>query len=89
VTTAGAGLCWGENLTGELGNGTTRRPTASPTPVLGGLSFASIDAGSYSSCGVTRSGEIWCWGQNALGDLGDGTTDARSTPVLVIQPPGS
>ena len=42
-----------------------------------------VDAGSYFSCGVTTSGAAYCWGENRDGELGDGTTTSRSSPVAV------
>ena len=84
VTTSGEAYCWGTNFSGELGDGTPPR-AAQNTPVLvsGGLSFALVSAGLNHTCGVTTSGDAYCWGQNVEGELGDGTTTNRNTPVLV------
>lgn len=82
VAPDGAAYCWGDNSSGQLGDGTT---TASTTPVLvsGGLNFASIHAGYLHTCGLTTGGSAYCWGDNFFGELGDGTTTNRSTPVPV------
>jgi len=45
--------------------------------------WASVDGGDYLTCGVTAGGEAYCWGRNASGQLGDGTTTDSSVPVLV------
>jgi alpha-tubulin suppressor-like RCC1 family protein len=82
VTIAGEAYCWGYNVWGQLGEGTTIQRSR-PVRVTGGLRFATVDAGSYFSCGLTTSGAAYCWGENRDGELGDGTTTARSTPVLV------
>jgi alpha-tubulin suppressor-like RCC1 family protein len=83
VTTGSEAHCWGRNLGGQLGDGTT---TDSPTPVrvVGGLRFRSVGLGSNHSCGVTTSHVAYCWGFNDVGQLGDGTEDIiRPTPVPV------
>jgi alpha-tubulin suppressor-like RCC1 family protein len=82
VTTRGAAYCWGYNVWGQLGDGTTAQ-RASPVRVTGRLRFAVVDAGSYFSCGVTTGGAAYCWGENRDGELGDGTTTSRSSPVAV------
>jgi alpha-tubulin suppressor-like RCC1 family protein len=40
----------------------------------------SIAAGGRHTCAVTVEGDVWCWGRNAEGQLGDGTTTNRGTP---------
>ncbi len=51
--------------------------------VAGGLIFASVNVGGRSSCGVTTSGVVACWGMNNYGQLGNGGTSDQGTPVLV------
>src|SRR6266516_2304020 len=82
MTTQGVAYCWGYNVWGQLGDGTTTQRSI-PVPVTGGLRFAVVDAGSYFSCGVTTGGAAYCWGENLDGELGDGTTTSWSTPVRV------
>src|SRR5450759_2505295 len=85
LTSAGAAYCWGYNAFGNLGDNTT---TDRSTPVVvqqGGVSFTSITAGGYHTCGLTSAGAAYCWGYNAFGNLGDNTTTQRSTPVVVQQ----
>ena len=49
-----------------------------------GLTFASIDAGAYHTCGVTPPGAVYCWGHNADGELGTGSTTDSAVPVRVF-----
>ena len=85
ITTAGAAYCWGYNGEGELGDG-TNTTASSPVPVAGGLSFASLSAGAFHSCGMTGGG-LYCWGDNTVGQLGDGTTINSNVPVKVVGQP--
>lgn len=79
--------CWGDNSDGQLGNGRAIK-TSSPTLVQNGqkptsVNFKQIATGSYHSCGLTDNGQVYCWGRNSYGQLGDGLTTNSSLPVLV------
>ena len=82
TTSGGAAHCWGRNNRGQVGDSTTIQRTT-PTPVSGGLTFASITAGDGHACGITSAGAAYCWGYNVRGQLGDGTTTDRTTPTAV------
>ena len=73
--------CWGDNAYGQLGDGSNDASLA-PVAVAGGHSFVEITSGAHHhTCGLTRSGILWCWGQNPFGQLGDGTTEDSNVPV--------
>jgi alpha-tubulin suppressor-like RCC1 family protein len=59
----GAGYCWGDNTSGQLGDGTTSM-SAVPRPISGGLSFAMLAASGSSTCGLSTTGTAYCWGVN-------------------------
>jgi alpha-tubulin suppressor-like RCC1 family protein len=82
---SGQAYCWGQAGDGQLGNGQSGSETriAQPDPVLGGHNFKELSAGTYHTCGVTTSGEAYCWGRGEGGALGDGSTGSSSTPVAV------
>ena len=63
-----------------------RRSRAEPAPVVGLTDVVEIVAGRYHTCARRLHGEVRCWGQNAFGQLGDGTTTDRATPVEVTLP---
>jgi alpha-tubulin suppressor-like RCC1 family protein len=75
---------WGWNDYGQLGDGTTTTITT-PVQVLGGSmgSVNAIEAGWFHSLAITSAGAIWAWGGNDDGQLGDGTTTTRTSPVSV------
>ena len=82
LTTTGGIKCWGDNSSGQLGNGTTTNSSL-PIAVTGLTSgVAGIGAG-WHMCAVLSSGGIKCWGNNDSGQLGNGTTTNSSTPVSV------
>jgi alpha-tubulin suppressor-like RCC1 family protein len=83
LATDGGVRCWGQNTYGQLGDGTTTTRPA-PVSVLGLTSgVTSVSSALYTSCAVTVDGGVKCWGNNASGQLGDGTTSHRSSPVDV------
>jgi alpha-tubulin suppressor-like RCC1 family protein len=55
-----------------------------PTPVEGLPPVRDVALGSDAACAVTLDGEVWCWGLNAAGQLGDGTTIPRMEPRPVV-----
>jgi alpha-tubulin suppressor-like RCC1 family protein len=83
--TAGSGVkCWGANQDGQLGDGTTK-VRLTPVSVSGLVSGVdAITTGFWHTCALIAGGEVMCWGFNGDGELGDGTTTDRLTPVSVI-----
>ena len=88
LTSSGAAWCWGENSVGSVGDGLTdRTPRRTPVAVVGGLTFASIDAGFRHSCGLTTTGTLYCWGSGGTGQLGVNSRNASPRPVKVLGQP--
>ncbi|MBA4383898.1 MAG: hypothetical protein C0410_04125 [Anaerolinea sp.] len=73
--------CWGENESGQVGNGAT---TDTSLPVfVDGLPDKAIDitGGEEFTCALLKNMDVWCWGENGLGQLNDGSTINRTKPV--------
>ena len=81
-TSAGTVHCWGNNESGQLGDGTL---VDRPTPVMvQGLSDAvEIAASRAHTCARRATMQVVCWGSNSTGQLGDGTDISSPTPVPV------
>lgn len=84
LTAAGAAFCWGGNLSGTLGNGSTTF-SATPVAVSQPVPFRDIDAGTSSVCALGVDDRVYCWGANDVGQLGDGTLTVRSVPTPIAE----
>jgi alpha-tubulin suppressor-like RCC1 family protein len=87
LDSTGSAYCWGADRYGQLGDGTTSNsnvPMAvSTTGVLAGKTLTQITTGLVDTCALDSAGAGYCWGWNAYGQLGDGTTTDSSVPVAV------
>ena len=93
----GIAYCWGDSINGALGLGPALWKTPSPVAVSTDLRFYAIAAGDQHTCAITIGFEVYCWGSNWTGELGDGTTDGdpdclvdtscRTRPVRVLFDP--
>ena len=97
ITTLRAAYCWGWDWTGALGTGdvSPERCLASdpcsstPRLVVGGHQWAQLAATDRATCGITASGELYCWGLDVGGDDGqycqvpDNLTGCTRTPILI------
>jgi alpha-tubulin suppressor-like RCC1 family protein len=90
-------VCWGMNLSGQLGDGTTE-DRFMPTRI-GEDGWSGLTAGYAHTCAIKQSDDrLYCWGDNGFGKLGDGTATtyddmgqiienhARNIPTLVLEP---
>lgn len=82
---SGAVECWGLNDFGQLGVPADELEISFEPLAIGGLPDGVVDleAGTWHACVLTVGSDMWCWGRNHAGQLGDGTMEDRSTPAKV------
>jgi alpha-tubulin suppressor-like RCC1 family protein len=85
LTILGRAYCWGNNETGQLGNGAWGYSSSRSTPVpVAHGQYTHISAGAEHTCAVHVDGRVSCWGSNHVGQLGTGAaTEIQATPVPV------
>jgi alpha-tubulin suppressor-like RCC1 family protein len=81
-TTKTQAYCWGDNVDGQLGDGTTTERNV-PTLVKGDINWRQISPGYHHTCAVNDIGVAYCWGRGALGVLGNGGTANKLVPTPV------
>lgn len=75
---------WGANLFGQLGNGaTSQNPNPTPSVISGVTNVKSIAAGYQHTLVLANDSTVWAWGDNASGQLGNGTFNSDSIPTQV------
>ena len=94
INTSGEVFTWGNNSHGQLGNGTLTSTGPgthfTPATVQGmGSTMTRAAAGGTHSVAMAQNGSVWAWGGNAAGQLGDGTTTNRQTPVQILRSDGT
>ena len=82
ISTTGDLYCWGNNICGNVGNGTTDNQLT-PVKVLDNVREFYI--GDFVTAAITINGDLYCWGDNECGGVGNGTTDDQLTPVKIFE----
>jgi alpha-tubulin suppressor-like RCC1 family protein len=89
LTSTGQVFAWGSDLFGQLGDDAT---SSANVPLLvsapAGVIFTAIAAGGDHSLALTSTGQVYGWGANSKGQIGDGTNTNRTSPTLVVMPFG-
>lgn len=85
--TTGTLWCWGANGYGQLGTNPYEEKLVDPTRVVEDSDWISVIAGDYHTCALKSSGTLWCWGFNAYGQIGNGSTE-KILGLTQIELPG-
>ena len=83
LTADGTVYCWGANESGQLGTGAAGADVTTPVSVAGLGTATSISTGTAHSCAQVDRTDVFCWGDNSEGQIGDDTTEQRLTPTRV------
>lgn len=83
IKTSDTMWCWGENLYGRTALNISAGNTLVPTQVNGGGSWKQVSAGYFHGCAIKSDDTLKCWGGNGSGQVGDGSTNQRWSPVAV------
>jgi len=88
IKSGGDLYAWGYNCYGQVGDGSSGMTATRPSPVSvdSDNKWASVTAsGLYHSLGLNTDGELFAWGRNDYGQLGDKSTEDKSVPVFVLR----
>lgn len=82
--------CWGNNGNGRLGNNSTAQSLVpvqvSISGLLSGKTVSSLTTGYFHGCVIASDSLAYCWGNNALGRLGNNSTVESWVPITVVSP---
>ncbi|MDF1618322.1 hypothetical protein P0N36_12705 [Petrocella sp. FN5] len=85
ITNNGDLYCWGINLFGQVGNGSSRDNQTTPVKVLSDVVSVTT---SQTTVAITENGDLYAWGYNEMGQVGNGmeaySQDSQTTPVKVL-----
>lgn len=79
----GTAYGWGENGSGQTGNGTPGPDVLTPAPVVGLANVTQVAGGDGHGLALLSDGTVSAWGDNDSGQLGNGTTIDSPTPIGV------
>jgi alpha-tubulin suppressor-like RCC1 family protein len=84
-STNGFIYCWGSNSRGQLGDGTDIPIATLPVPIQGHPNLNAISSGGNHGCHIWTGGQLYCWGSDTYGQLGNGTAGTWIVPDDISQ----
>ena len=83
VLNTGSVWCWGANDRGQMGDGSLGGERPTPVQATGITDAVDVGGGTDHTCALRATGQVWCWGNNLTGQLGNGTTTSSASAVAV------
>jgi len=83
IKTDGTLWVWGDNQVGALGDGTLDTKSSPVQTITAGTNWKQVAVGGYFTTAIKTDGTLWTWGNNDSGQLGDGTSVNKSTPIQI------
>ncbi|MEM9468612.1 MAG: hypothetical protein AAF988_00450 [Pseudomonadota bacterium] len=77
--------CWGDNTNGRLGIGSAGGSSDIPVQVVNISDFIDMGTHRTHGCGLRKNGEIWCWGRDVNGVLGNGSESSDQPAPVKVQ----
>jgi alpha-tubulin suppressor-like RCC1 family protein len=84
IKTDGTLWLWGDNRNGQLGDNTTAHRSSPVQTVSSGTNWKLVASGRYHTAAIKTDGTLWTWGANYSGQLGDNSTNRKSSPVQTV-----
>lgn len=84
IKTDGSMWLWGYNNNGNIGDDSTDDKSSPVQTVTGGNDWAYVSCSAYHTGAIKTDGTLWMFGNNSRGELGDDSTDDKSSPVQTI-----
>jgi alpha-tubulin suppressor-like RCC1 family protein len=75
--------CWGDDAFGEIGNGSKGGGAQPNLATVGQVRFDSITVGRTHACALSTTKQVYCWGNDAGGELGDFVSVSSTTPIPI------
>jgi hypothetical protein len=76
--------CWGDNSSGQLGDASPAAGHPYAVKVPGLPPIVQLGVAAYSACALAADGGVWCWGLGSDGELANGMTATKRSPVLAF-----
>jgi alpha-tubulin suppressor-like RCC1 family protein len=89
VLVTGRVFCWGDNSSGQLGNGSTASSSSTPVKVQLSAGAKQVVTGNFHACALLTTGDVQCWGENFQGELGNGSPISNSNVPVTVSNLGS
>ena len=84
IKTDGTLWCWGNGINGKLGTNTVAIYSVPTQEITYSTNWSKVSAGYQHTGAIKTDGTAWCWGLGSSGQIGDGTTNSRSSPTQVL-----